>query len=347
MTISNSEQELDLELRRYLLGQLSAGEQDSLEDRYFADDSLLEQLLVVETELLEDYVAGRLSAPTREQFERNYLTTDDKQERVTLVRELQTRAQSAARARAAEVPRAAELGRADASRSEGNSWWQKIIAALVPSSSGWRHSLAYGFLILLIGTAALSVYTINLRRRERAAEQELVRLNRQRQEELAQLTSQQKEAQRSLEAARSQADALAQALDSTVRKPPLPEKPDAEVLSAAIGSSSADGSSIAMPPGPGGNAEHIVIPPQARLVRLTIRFPSREQYEEYFVSITGPDGREVLGPQRARHATGGSAVTIYAATKLLNKGSYILTVTGHNRDATPQPVAIYRLEVVK
>src|SRR5712691_5883323 len=199
MTISNSEQELDLELRRYLLGQLSAGEQDSLEDRYFADDSLLEQLLVVETELLEDYVAGRLSAPTREQFERNYLTTDDKQERVTLVRELQTRAQSAARARAAEVPRAAELGRADASRSEGNSWWHTIIAALLPSSSGWRHSLAYGFLILLIGTAALSVYTINLRRRERAAEQELVRLNRQRQEELAQLTSQQKEAQRSLE----------------------------------------------------------------------------------------------------------------------------------------------------
>lgn len=339
MTISNSEQEL----RDYLLGQLSPGQQDSLEERYFADDSLLDQLLGAETELVEDYVAGRLSPPTRAQFEHNYLTTEDKQERLELVRELQARAQSPARAKAATVAapltlalRAATPVQAGVLRSEPTPRQQKA-----------RPALTYGFLILLIGTVALSVYTISLRRRERAVEQELATLNRQRREELAKLSTEQKEAQRNLEAARGQAEALARALDATGRKPTPPDGSDAEVFSAAIGSSNADGGSTTMLAGPGPNTEHLAIPLPARVVRLTIRFPAREEFEDYFVSIAGADGSEVLSPQRARHSAAGSAVTTYVATKLLNKGSYVLTVTGHNRGATSQPVAMYRLEVAK
>ena len=76
-------------IRRYLLGELSEAEALSLEERYFAEPDVFEQVWAVENELVDDYVAGRLGTGERERFERAYLSSPRHRERVAVARALQ------------------------------------------------------------------------------------------------------------------------------------------------------------------------------------------------------------------------------------------------------------------
>jgi hypothetical protein len=95
-------------LRQYLLGQGSEDERATTEERYFADEQVLDDLELAEEDLIEDYLAGDLSAEDRESFERVYLSTPGHRRRVDLVRRL-TAISSASTQGAAETtaPRAA------------------------------------------------------------------------------------------------------------------------------------------------------------------------------------------------------------------------------------------------
>ena len=52
--------ELEEITKRYLLGELSEQEQDSLEERYFRDPKLFNAVLQVESELVDAYARGQL-----------------------------------------------------------------------------------------------------------------------------------------------------------------------------------------------------------------------------------------------------------------------------------------------
>jgi hypothetical protein len=71
----------DRELVRYLLGQATAEEQTSLEDRYLLDDELTERMRIAESELIAAYWRDRLSPEDRTAFERHYLAAPARRER--------------------------------------------------------------------------------------------------------------------------------------------------------------------------------------------------------------------------------------------------------------------------
>ena len=71
----------DCELVRYLLGEATADEQASLEDRYLLDDELTEKIRIVESELIAAYWGDRLSSEDRKAFERHYLAAPVRRER--------------------------------------------------------------------------------------------------------------------------------------------------------------------------------------------------------------------------------------------------------------------------
>ena len=48
-------------MRRYLLGELSESEQSDLEEKYFTDPQVFNQVLKTERELVDAYVRGQLS----------------------------------------------------------------------------------------------------------------------------------------------------------------------------------------------------------------------------------------------------------------------------------------------
>lgn len=77
-------------MTRYLLGELSDGERDELEARYFRDGSAFDALVDVENALVDDYVRGRLAPETRARFEAHYLSTPERRERVRFARALVT-----------------------------------------------------------------------------------------------------------------------------------------------------------------------------------------------------------------------------------------------------------------
>lgn len=69
-------------MTQYLLGELSEGEREAFEARYFEDPAVFTHLADVESALVDDYVRGRLAPDVRRQFERHYLADPARRERV-------------------------------------------------------------------------------------------------------------------------------------------------------------------------------------------------------------------------------------------------------------------------
>ena len=81
----------DQTIQRYLLGDLPESEQITLEQRYFSDEQLFEQIVQVENELNDKYVRGLLPSATREQFEKHYLAHPKRRERASFAESLATK----------------------------------------------------------------------------------------------------------------------------------------------------------------------------------------------------------------------------------------------------------------
>ena len=65
-------------MTRYLLGDISDEERVRLEEHYFVDDGVFEQLSAFEDELIDDYVRGELAEPRRKQFELYFLNSAER-----------------------------------------------------------------------------------------------------------------------------------------------------------------------------------------------------------------------------------------------------------------------------
>ena len=78
-------------LRNYLLAQLAENEQDMVEERLLTDPEFFETSLIIEGELLDDYVMGSLSEYDRMKLESGLLTNVQQQRRVQLIRLLRLR----------------------------------------------------------------------------------------------------------------------------------------------------------------------------------------------------------------------------------------------------------------
>jgi anti-sigma factor RsiW len=73
-------------IMQYLLGELAEEEQGQLEERFFADDVLYQEVRAVERELIDRYVLGKLTGRERARFERRFLSSPQRREKVALAR---------------------------------------------------------------------------------------------------------------------------------------------------------------------------------------------------------------------------------------------------------------------
>jgi hypothetical protein len=67
------------EMRNYLLGNLGADRRAALEESILCDSGVYEELLVVEEDLIDQYLTNDLSPSERQQFETNFLITAERQ----------------------------------------------------------------------------------------------------------------------------------------------------------------------------------------------------------------------------------------------------------------------------
>src|SRR5918912_675057 len=83
--------ELEQIMTRYLLGELSESEQIALEEKFFTDPQAFNQVLQVESKLVDAYARGQLSNEMRERFEQSYLKHPSRRARVKFASALTTR----------------------------------------------------------------------------------------------------------------------------------------------------------------------------------------------------------------------------------------------------------------
>ena len=82
-------------IREYLLGKSTSEDSALVEERLLGDDEFYQQLLVVEDELVDQYLAGLLPDSEREQFETYFLATPERREKLRFTRNLKKYVSSA------------------------------------------------------------------------------------------------------------------------------------------------------------------------------------------------------------------------------------------------------------
>lgn len=82
------------EMRAFLLGTLNGDQKTEFEERILTETGVYDELLVVEEELIDQYVAGDLSSLERQQFETHFLITAERQKNLRFGKLLQKYANS-------------------------------------------------------------------------------------------------------------------------------------------------------------------------------------------------------------------------------------------------------------
>jgi len=142
--------------KRYLLGELSEQEQAALEEKYFSDPQVFNEVLRVESELVDAYARGQLSTEMRVRFEQTYLNHPARRQRVEFARALTTRIDERAVTRVEQSP-------------VRTSWKQRFLA--IVGVQGPKLRFAMALIILLITLAGVWLFVIRgPRQQQRKAE---------------------------------------------------------------------------------------------------------------------------------------------------------------------------------
>lgn len=288
MTITTDN--LELSMRRYLLGDLPEAEQLALEAEFFADGNLLERLQDIETDLVDEYVRGQLSKANRQQFERNYLTTPAHRERAAFARELLRAANEQA------LPQSIQLK---------ESFWEKLLAGL--------RAPQFAFGAVLTAAVLLIAGTVWLKNQQANWQQQIAKSETERATERQRL--------RELEAQLAQQNQLNSELSAEL------EKLRAE--SSKPTSLSSVFSFVLLSGVRGGEQQTLRLPPGAEQIRLQMKLENND-YNRYSASIRAVGGGQSLNSQSARATSSpnGTTVSVTVPASKLSSGDYILTLTG-------------------
>ena len=97
------------EIREYLLGRFASEDAAIVEERLLTDEAFYQELLILEDELVDQYLAGELTDSDKRSFEGHFLIPLERREKLRFARNLQkyvsrARAENSARAASAVEP---------------------------------------------------------------------------------------------------------------------------------------------------------------------------------------------------------------------------------------------------
>lgn len=82
------QQEEMVNIRRYLLGELTSEEREAIEERLLTDDDYFDQFQLAKEEIIDQYAEGEMTSEEVRNFEQHFLTTKERQESLNLARTL-------------------------------------------------------------------------------------------------------------------------------------------------------------------------------------------------------------------------------------------------------------------
>src|ERR1022692_883686 len=309
-------------MMRYLLGDVSDEERVQLEERYFVDDGVFEQLSALEDELIDDYIRGELAESQRKQFELHFLTSVERRQKLAF-------AESFAQY-LSKMP-------AVASPAKQASWRQRTTNWLGLRGTSARWAFAATFAAILLGGVWLIQENWRLRAQLREMQAQQTEL-RQRDEQLSRQLAQ-------LQVPLIEGAPVADGARSQPRSLPIV----ALTLVPGVLRSSAEQKMLIIPPGP-------------HLVRLQLDVGSPQPYESYIAILETAEGVRVWSREglKTMPETGGRTVALELPSSLLGNNDYVLKLRGvrsgavqtdqypnQTRHLVVEEIAAYSFRVVK
>ena len=314
--------------KQYLLGTLPEKEAAQLEDRYFVDDELFEEIEVEEDKLIDAYLLDQLSDSDREQFEDSMLYSERLQERVALGKLLLANASTQTAVRVNPDP----------------TWWSKL-RAFFATPVALQRAFAFSIVILSLGGAVLTLQWMRLRETSQQLAYERSLREQEKQQLNNQVTDAQANARQLSDELRNQQaaiDKLNQELENAKQQlaqrlePPGTAAVKLLTLFAGSGRGVNDGNALE-------------ISSEKTIVKLNLILDTDEEYATYRVSIMSADGRTPISRSRVRaHGPNSQrSLTIEFPSSKLRPGDYAVNVRGRTPSGAYDPVADYRFRLVK
>ena len=311
----------------YLLGELSEQEQIAIEDRAFADQQVLQEILAVEQDLLDDYVSGDIPEDKRRNFETHFLASDERKKKVAF-----------AQALAAVVNKPQEQPAAVIAAPPASSWRTRLTAFFTRPVTAYAFAAAC--LVLFVVGAWLVLDRIRLR-------SELAQLRSNQDSQLAQ----RQQLERNLANERQKNEELLASRGTPPTQTPTPDiVPNTPPQTPTPTSPSI--ATLALLPGMsrgGASVPQVSLARDATLLRLQIGIDPQESYQRYRVELRNGKGQQVLaqGNLIARTGRNSRNITANVPTTALANGRYELTLKGVTPTGATEDVGFYYFEIVK
>lgn len=307
-------------ITQYLLGQTTSNEDEIIEGKYASDPNFLNRVEAVEDDLVDAYVRRQLSPEQNEQFERFFLASPDNRDKVQFARTLIT-----------EIT--PEVERLPA--------WQPQSLPLIAPIRAWLLRAHLSIQFASIAALTLSVITFGIgwwllghRTGERSDQTQQVTENQ------IQPLSSPKPNQPSVADRAGQMDSPNQRPTFSSRStPPRKHKEPAVIASFVLTPGLLRGTD---------EINTIQIPPRAGRIEFRVGTEAVESYDRYRVTLRRIGEREIwrwlINNSSKRQF---KFLQVQLPAHLLERGEYLLTVTGIRGAASSEVVGDYSFTVAK
>lgn len=307
-------------IQRYLLGELTESERTALEQEYFNDQQLFEQIVEVENDLVDKHSRGLLSTETRDRFKDYYLDHAQRRERARFAEALRAKLDDA---KDVEV----------AASTSTETLLERLSAALSGPRLAWALSIA---VLLFAGLAGwFFIETRRLRQELATTESERAAREGHERQLQQQVTNEQLRAEKlsqEVERLRIQPEAASPS--------PSPEDKLASTFATLIltigGTRSTDGSPAVLQ-----------IPARTEQVRLQLDL-RENNYTRYQGVLQSAEGKTIFTSRQltAVNKKTGANLTLVVPARIFPAGDYILTMRGVTRTGEVEDVSksLFRVE---
>jgi len=298
-------------LRKYLLGEMSAEQQEELELWLMSDEEAYDLLVAAEDDLVDDSLAGKLTREESSRFNSHFLAAPERRRKLQFGRSFDRFVSSRQTAR------------------KPSSFWVAL-GALLDSRPAVRYAVPALVLLIALGGVWSVSKIVTLQKQLNSATSQLAEAGRQRDE-----LRQQLDESRSLgERMRGQVQALEETI-TAVKSSRAPETLLAFNLIPGISRSSTQ-------------IPNLAIPANARLVQFSLTLLD-DNYPSYRAALIDANGQELWTRDRltATATREGKAVVLTVPAELLSNGDYSFRLSGVSDSQTPESIGSFYFRSVR
>lgn len=307
-------------VKRYLLGVLPEEERERFEQQYFSDNSLFDEVELVEDELVDRYIRDDLPKDDRRLFEQALTSSSRLNERVEFAKLLSNKTKAEPQPKVTPV--------------SAPGFWQRLFS---PQQQAFRFASGFAVLLLLVGGVIIFMAWLNLRRESAVLEARNSELRQQTEAATREFAQQRAANEQRAGDLQKQADDLEAQRQAIEQQLAAAERPLNLIAY------------LALEPGgtrSGGEPPHLTLNPNYASINLKIPLINSD-YPHYQAVVVTPDQKPLSKPRTLtpKSTASGKYLTLSMPLKGIKPGDYFVRVEGVDESGKTQPGENYQFRL--